>query len=202
MKVISANVVLRALLVLVGFVTLSGYALCSGSVSFKPLTDEGKVLVSLEDVQADLVSLSIEDKNENVVYYSSTISGDELYKKVYDVSNLADGTYYLIANFGSSKVKKEFVVSDSKVVYSNTNDEIACKPIFRQDGDLLYVMYQCPVNNPVEVDFKEDSETFYSHNIDKSRLAAKYDLSYLPNGDYSVVLNTGDNKFTYNFKVK
>lgn len=202
MKVISANVMLRALLVLVSFVTLGGNALSSGNVSFKPLTEEGKVLVSLEDSQTELISISIEDKYENVVYYSSKVSGDELYKKVFDVSNLADGNYSLIADFGTNKVREEFEVLDSKVVYSKTSGEIECKPVFKVKDNSLIVLYQCPLNNPVKVDFKENSETFYTHKSDKSQLAAKYNLSQLPNGEYSVVLNSGDRRYTYNFEVE
>lgn len=203
MKNFSAKVMLRALFVLVAVVTLSGTALSSGSVSFKPLTEDGKVLVSLEDVQADVVNLTIEDKYEDVVYYSSKVSGDELYKKVYDMSNLPDGTYVLTAMFGKVEVKEEFVVNDSEVKKLEKEDsKITCQPVFRLKDNALVVLYQCPTNNDVKVTFASENEVFFDHESGQSKLAAKYDLSSLPNGDYEVVLNTGGESFKYDVRVE
>ena len=202
MKNISAKLMLRALFVLVGFITLSGNALCSGNVSFKPLTEEGKVLVSLEDVQANIVSLSIEDKFANTVYYDSKVKGDESYKKVYDVSNLPDGTYTLTADFGKSTVTKDFTVIDSKVIENSDKEKKVCSPVFRKVDDKLIVLYQCPDKNDVNVAFKNDYETFFSHDSKNSKLAAKFDISELPKGDYEVVLNSGAEQYSYNLKVE
>lgn len=190
-----------AILALGLFINSSVFA--SGNVRFEPITDEGKVLVELEDVEVNKVSISIEDAEQNVVYYTSNVNGDVEFKKVFNVQNLEDGTYCFVANFGNKTLKKEFTVLDSKVITKEAGISALCQPLFRvaEDGKLI-VLYQNPEKNTVSVAFNNNNKTFFSHNAEDSKLAARFDVNALPAGEYDVVLNSGKYKYSYSLLVK
>lgn len=202
MKLFSAKKVLRTLSILgLGF-TLTQTALSSGDVKFNPVSDEGKVMVSLQDVQANKVSLSIEDIEESTVYYSANVSNAEGYKKVFDLSNLADGTYVLVAKYGKNTIKREFVVENSTVVLSEAENIFECRPVFRQTDEGLVVLYQCPTMENVEVSFSADYNRFFIDKTNETKIARKYDVTELPAGEYDVVLKAGEYSYTYSLNIQ
>lgn len=202
MKLFSAKVMLRALSALTVVVTLSGTALSSGNVSFESSNEDGKVVVSLENIQARKVSLTIENLDGTAEFYSTKVNGNEDFKKVFDLSNLEDGSYVLVARFENNTLKKEFTVKNSEVVSSNKTIDLACQPVFKNTEEGLIVLFQCPTKDDVSVSFNTDFKTFFTHNAKNSKLATKYNVSALPEGNYEIVLSAGEYEFSYDFEIE
>lgn len=203
MKTLKLNEMLRAFVVLTVVLAMNAIALGSGNVRFEPLSAEGKVLVALEEVSGNKVEISIEDANENVVFYSSNLEGEIEFKKVFNVSSLEDGNYCFIADFGTKTLRHDFKVVDSKIVTKKEDLGAISQPMFRvgEDGKLI-VIYQSPENNNVEVAFKDSETTVFEHTTNEPKLAAKFDIEKLPAGEYDVVLNSGEHKYSYSLLVK
>ena len=202
MKSLKFKEILRALAVLVVVLVFTSVSYGMNNVRFEPIKNEGKILVELKE-NANTVTVSIEDSKENVVYYSSNINSTDAFKKVFDVSNLADGTYCFIADFGSKTLKRVFEVENSKVITGQTDLGSVCQPMFRitEDGKLV-VLYQSPEKNDIKVTFNDRYKTVFEHNTTDTKLAAKFNISELPAGEYNVVLNSGNNKYSYSLLVK
>ncbi|MCG8697504.1 MAG: hypothetical protein MI922_05580 [Bacteroidales bacterium] len=201
MKPFSAKKMLRALGITAAFVLATQTALSSGTVKFESKED-GKVTISVEDVQTRKVNLSIENLNQDKVYFSSRVSANQDLKKVFDLSKLDNGSYFLVANYENTTLKKEFTVEDASIINETKTQGIYCKPVFRNSEDGLMVLFQCPQKEEVTVAFRDASNTFFTHRTEKSKLAAKYDLNELPSGAYEVVLTAGDYYYTYDVEVQ
>ncbi|MCG8699310.1 MAG: hypothetical protein MI922_14740, partial [Bacteroidales bacterium] len=97
--------------------------------------------------------------------------------------------------------RKEFTIKNAEIIAENNTKDFACKPVFKTKEGKVVVLYQCPTKEPVKVSFKQDNTTFFSHDLNDSKLAAKYDVSSLPTGIYEISLTAGTKYFTYDLEV-
>ncbi|MCG8699189.1 MAG: hypothetical protein MI922_14135 [Bacteroidales bacterium] len=200
MKLISAKSMLRALGAVAAFVLATQTALSSGNVKIES-SENGKVTIALEDVQTRKVSLSIESDDQTKVFYSTKVSANQDLKKAFDLSNLEDGDYLLIAKYENTTLKKEFTMKDAEIVKETETEGIYYKPVFKNTESGLVVLFQSPSKEEISVSFKAENNTFFTHNAENSKLAANYNLTTLPSGAYEVVLTAGEYKYSYDVHV-
>jgi hypothetical protein len=118
-------------------------------------------------------------------------------KAVYNLEALPDGKYSLIISHGNTIHEKDIMLS-AGISYL-INEATYTEPVFESSGDgKLSVSYQNHSGEKVSVLFFNNSENFFSDEIEiPTSFEKSYNLKNLENGDYSVVLQTGNKSFYY-----
>ena len=173
-----------------------------GSVKLATGKKDGQLKVSLDNFQAENVSLSIENVSETEVFYTENLINGK--KQVFDASALADGTYVIIAKQGDAEVRKEFTVKNASIQLQLEHDNsFSCAPVFQSNNSEVLLYYQCPSNEDIKVKFiTDDAVAFFFDQPKSGKVARKYNLEQLPEGSYAVEVIAGEQTFSYNFEIE
>ena len=205
MKTTWAKSTVRVMVTSAVMLAISSPAWSGGDIKLVPLPEGSKAAVSFVGTRQSDASIAIENMDRTVRYYSAELKNAEDYKKLFDFSHLADGTYCLIANIDGQTVRKTFIKEGDKVITEEMrrSKEQAFEPMFRKIDNTLVCYYQNPDAEDVNVQFAADNEPFFTDGDDSGKIFFKrYDLSKLPKGTYNVGLWTGSYYYSYQLKIE
>lgn len=172
-----------------------------GDVYVRLLDDNSKAAVIYSNPEETMFSLSIENHNETVNYFTDQAKKLNEYKKLFDFSYLEDGVYYFIVKIDGERIVKKFTISDSKVILNEyqESDVADNAPVFRLEGDYLYCYFDNSEMAAIDIKFSSDKNTFFMDEVASGDLTVnkRYDLSQLPGGYYTATFVK--NKDSYNF---
>jgi hypothetical protein len=171
-----------------------------GNLYFRTAENESAAAVIISSTEPSDLSLSIENQNESMVYYSDRQKSTDKYMKLFDFSPMKDGTYHLIAYVDNEKITKTFEIRDSKlsILKDEEPDASVTEPIIRKSDDYLVCIFDNPFEAAVNISFSQDNKVFFEDFGSRgSDIQKKYDLSELPVGEYEVTLNSGSYYYTY-----
>jgi hypothetical protein len=140
--------------------------------------------------------------NNGAIYFSKSISGQENFFQIIDLSKMSDGDY-IVKLKGSEKVlEKKFLVSNSVAKLIIKEKEV--DPVFQLiNNETLVVSYPNVNNKNVSIYFELNNEVVYEdRDIKGTQLSKKYSLKKLPKGEYSVKLNSDGKLFNYPVVIK
>src|SRR5690606_38533113 len=106
---------IKILSALTGISVFSLTTFAGGDLHFRPIGDESSAAVMIVGTEPSTIRISIENRDETVVYYSDLQARTHEYKKRFDFSCLENGRYTLIAYINGEKVVKDFNIVDSRV---------------------------------------------------------------------------------------
>ncbi len=193
------NVVLRALIIF-AITGMPVMALAGGGVKVKTSTSEqNKAVISLVEIEARQVNLSIENDDETVIFYSAHIKNTADFSRVFNFSQLADGNYVIVVKWNNEIVKKPISIKDSKVIVKET--ELIKEPIFRFSDKNLLVFFNNPSESKTEVKIMGETGVFFEDSGTEANFARKYDLSNLPAGEYEVILSAKRKSFGHSVSI-
>jgi hypothetical protein len=116
---------------------------------------------------------------------------------VYNLEALPEGKYSLIIEHGNTTHEKDIMLAEGKSYLIKETSYTA--PQFETSADgKLSVKYLNHSGENVSVSFFKNSENFFSDEIGiPTSFSRSYNLKNLENGNYSVVLKTGNKSFYY-----
>lgn len=193
------NVVLRVLLISMMTVAIPSAVFAGGEVKVKP-AEKSKAVISLNELDAQSVTLSIESDDESVIYYSKFIGNTDDYSKMFDFSKLEDGNYVIIVDAAGDLIRKPLSIRNSEVILKKAKS--VTQPVFRMKDNTLLVFHNNQERDEYLISFYGNEGKFFTDEIEDMNIAKRYDLSQLPTGSYSVSVQDSDDFYTYRFQIK
>lgn len=190
------------LAMLFAFVAIANTLMASGNlkVNILPLTSETAV-VAISNTTASNFQISIENEKGEMIYYKETGADNKDYRKVFDFSNLETGDYKLVASIDGFTTERSFKIANKNIFVGK--EESIMEPYFAYKDGVLVLSYLNFSEEKLSLNFYDNNDLVYSKELgNEFNVNAGFDLSKLANGDYTVVLSTKDNNYTYNVDVK
>ncbi len=177
------------------------------------------LLLSMSLQAADKVEVAKNNKTSVVIEATETKSGDEVmirnqrgdviyreqldasgtYKKIFQFS-LFDNGVYIISFENDDKVAHYNVIKEDKgIKLLEVNKDLnGFEPIVKRNDELAHIFFTNANLQNVELLITDASgEILSSSNFDEELIIKRsYDLSRLPSGKYSLMINVGDQSFT------
>jgi len=163
--------------------------------------NEKKAAVSISTLSNSKLNITIIDDKAKIVYYheSEEESGD--YYKIFNFSELEDGTYFM-------KVVSNGLTTERQIQKGNNNilvgdEKTTLKPFFGVDNNILRCSYMNYDKENTVFHFYSNKQEVYTRNIGNNFIVQQaLDLSKLEKGEYKAVLSAGEEQFTYNVEIK
>ncbi|MHA7112520.1 hypothetical protein ACRTDU_20520 [Sunxiuqinia elliptica] len=191
----------RTITMMVALTVIANIAMASGNlrVNILPLKAD-RAVVAISNNAESKFQISIEDEQGAVVYFKETDGGMADYRKVYDFSNLENGSYKLVVSLDNISGEREFSI-DHGVINVGKEKTLAA-PFFSFKDDILRVAYLNHQGEKTSLYIYTKGELVYSKALENSfSVNEGLDLSKLTTGDYQVVLASGDEVYDYNLAV-
>lgn len=192
---------LKVTLVL-AFALLAGNLFASGNLklNIRPINDE-KALVSISALTNADLKISIADDRGNIVYYQESDGTMPNYRKVFNFSELENGTYSMKVVSNDLVTERQIRKTASNIVVGD--ERTVAKPFFGVDDNILRCSYMnYSLENTVFHLYSNDQE-IYSRKIGNNFIVQQaLGLSKLTKGVYQAVLTAGNEQFTYNIEIK
>ena len=194
----------RHALILAGLFAVVIPALAGGEIHLNA-GSENRATVSYSAFEPADVKISIEDQDETMVFYSEQKNHVGEYRKMFDLSQLKDGNYRLIAFINGEKQVKNFSVIGAKMNIDNKlpSSETVRPPFFKEIDGYLVCLYENQLSEDVQVRFLSDGVSFFKDkSFEGTMYNKKFNLSHLPDGNYEIILSSGDTHYSYEFLVE
>jgi len=191
------------LTMLFAFVAFANTLMAGGNlkVNILPLNSESAV-VAISTVDAANLQISIENEKGEKVYYKETDADSKDYRKVFDFSNLEEGSYKLTVNANGLTSERAFTI-DKKDNIAVGKEKNLMEPYFAYKNGVLKVSYLNFPEEKMSLDFYANNDLVYSKQIgNKFNVLEGFDLSKLEKGTYQVVLSTDSKSYSYDLDLK
>jgi len=164
-------------------------------VNILPLNAE-KAVVAISTLSNSNFNITIADDKGQIVYYQENSNSGENYRKVYNFSDLEDGTYKLTVVSDDLTTERQFEKSHRMI---NVGEEkTTIEPYFGYDDGILRCTYLNFTKEDMTIHFFKNNELLYTKNIGKGfNVQEAMNLSKLGKGNYEAVLYAGVKQFTY-----
>jgi hypothetical protein len=153
------------------------------------------VIIEANLPQDQPANLEITNLGTREVMYNDRLQAPD--KSVYNLEALPEGKYSLVIKQGNTTHEKDIMLAEGKSYLIKETSYTA--PLFETSGDgKLSVRYLNSSGESVSVLFFKNSENFFSDEIGiPTSFERSYNLKNLENGNYSVILKTGNKSFYY-----
>lgn len=166
-------------------------------MSIIPLKDS-KALVTIQHTVPDVSEISITTESGEVVYYKKSKKEIDLYKKIFDLSQLENGNYRLSLKAGNATVKNDLSIKNGIVSVLKQRNEM--EPYFTVDKNNVILSY---------LNFEKEEMTVHVYNTNKLVYSKKLgndlamhrmlNLEKLKNGHYDIMLADAHNAYWFSF---
>lgn len=187
---------------LLAFVAFANTLMAAGNLKLNilPLTSE-KAVVAISNNEAANFRIVIENNKGEKVYYKEVNSDSKDYRKIFDFSELEKGDYKMTVNIGGSKAERSFKIDNDNIAVGK--EQSVTEPYFGFKDGILKVSYLNFPEENLSLNFYQNNDLVYSKEIGKTfNVIEGFDLSKLEKGNYSVVLSSENNTFSYQVDVK
>lgn len=112
----------RTITMMVALTVIANIAMASGNlrVNILPLKAD-RAVVAISNNAESKFQISIEDEHGAVVYFKETDEGMADYRKVYDFSNLENGSYKLVVSLDNISGEREFSIDHGVINVGKEN---------------------------------------------------------------------------------
>jgi hypothetical protein len=169
-------------------------------VNIVPVKAE-KAVIAISKLSDSNFDITIADENGQIVYYKENSNPSENYRKVYDFSDLEDGTYYLTVASNDLTTERQFSLSHGKITVGE--EKTTLEPFFGYQAGILKCSYLNFEKDKVTLTFYRNNEQIYSKEIGRDfNIHHALNLSKLDKGDYHAVLYAGGKQFEYPIEIQ
>ena len=164
-------------------------------VNILPLNAE-KAVVAISTLSESNFNITIADDKGQIVYSQENSNPGENYRKVYNFSDLEDGTYKLTVVSDDLTTERQFEKTHRMI---NVGEEkTTIEPYFGYEDGILRCTYLNFTKEDMTIHFFKNNELLYTKNIGKGfNIQEAMNISKLGKGNYEAVLNAGVKQFTY-----
>ena len=169
-------------------------------VNILPLNAE-KAVVAISTLSSSNFNITIANDKGQIVYYQENSNPAEHYRKVYNFSNLEDGTYKLTVVSADITAERQFEKSHRMI---NVGEEkTTIEPFFVYEDGILKYSYLNFNKEDITIFFFKNNELLYTKDIGRDfNVQRALDLSKLGKGTYEAVLYAGGKQFLYPIDIK
>jgi len=193
---------IRTLSMMFATVLIANVAMATGNlrVDILPLNAE-RAVVAISNSAESNFGISIENSAGEIVYYKETEGKMTDYRKVYDFSQLEDGTYTLIVNIDGATTKRDFNIDSRNIAVGKMQNLV--QPYFAFNDDVLRIAYLNYPGETMDLLIYDGNDLIYNKALENTfSVNEGLNLSKLKAGNYQVVLATGDQVYDYTVEVK
>lgn len=170
------------------------------NVNILPLNNE-KAVVAISSLSNSDLSITITNDEGDIVYYRENAGQYENYRRVFNFSDLEDGTYKLKVVSGDLTGERQFQKKHDKI--SVGNEKTTLKPFFGYRDNILRCTYLNFTNEDVVLHFYDNNqEILYEKVVTGFSIQEAINLSKLKKGNYEAVLTAGNKLYSYNLEIK
>ncbi|WP_068474125.1 DUF3244 domain-containing protein [Saccharicrinis aurantiacus] len=159
-------------------------------------------VVSVANPTQKSARLVIKDSEGEVVMKKS-ITRAAFSQEIIDLSNLNDGKYTaVLSNKNEELVEEQFALINNEVSDATIMSAEELKAFFRLNDNILYVSHIAFGANNFGISIEDaiGDQIFKKGFEGNSTYSGKFDISALPNGEYSVKIKSGKKHYSYVFK--
>ncbi|MCT4648656.1 MAG: DUF3244 domain-containing protein [Carboxylicivirga sp.] len=195
--------VLRRILPIAVLALLSTGAYGKGKIFINSYLETDYAVITARYDAAESYRIRISDADGSQLYSSSRIDGAASFQKLFDLSSLEDGDYFIELTSRKGVSKERFSVKNHELVKreSKSVEKDLLNAFFRVADEKLYVSHmnfgQSMLNIYINDQF--GTEVYNSSLPNESAYSGIFDLTNLPSGAYQVSLVSGDKKYNYEF---
>jgi YbbR domain-containing protein len=185
--------------------TLAGIALVAFATAVEkpkmnviPLESD-RAVVALSNENPAYFEINVKARNGSTVYYKQSNKKLTDYSKVFDFSDLEDGTYEISMKVNDTKIKREIEIEDNKI---NVGDaKISYDPYVCVSGNILKVSFLNFDKENIDLQIYNNEGLVYRSNIgNEFTVNTGYDISNLEAGNYEVVVSADSDSYSYSIK--
>jgi hypothetical protein len=147
--------------------------------------------------------VSVLDQAGDMIY-SDLVAKDEMAGKMYDFSEVENGTYIFKTVTQNKVVETTFVVDMNEL--NILMEEISYRPVFWIEDDMLSISFMNLNQDEVfvsvedELPLKEEETVIYEETTESDMAYERvFDIQNLSEGEYTITLKTGENTYRYFF---
>jgi len=160
-----------------------------------------KAVVAISTLSNNNFNISIADADDNIVYYQENLSAGENYRKVYDFSDLVDGTYKLTVLSNNLTTERQFNKSNGMIAVGE--EKTTLEPFFGYQAGILKCSYLNFEKDIITLTFYKNDEQIYSKKIGRDfNIQQALDLTKLDKGTYQAVLYAEGKQFKYPLEIQ
>jgi len=169
-------------------------------VNILPVNAE-KALVAVSTLSDTNFNITIADQNGNIIYYKENSNTGENYRKVFNFSDLEDGTYQLTVVSDNLTAERQFKKSPGLIKVGE--EKITLEPFFGYEAGILRCSFLNFNKEDITLYFYKNDEQIYCRNVGRDfSIQQALDLSKLDKGDYKAVLYAGAKQFHYPIQIQ
>lgn len=211
------NFTMKKVNVLKGILAIAAIAFCSaslsakGTVSINTYLKTNYAVVSAHNSELSNFKVKVIDEEGTELYSSPNIKNTSAFQKLFDLNSFENGTYSVVVISKESKAEKIFKVKNSHLVLTEASSKAAsikessasvnASPFFRKEGDNIYLSHLNFDKSlfSISIDDMRGNEIFNSSLPRETSYSGIFDISRLPEGEYSVLIKSGKELYRYEF---
>jgi len=160
-----------------------------------------KAMVAISALENSNFNITITNEKGQIVYYQENSDPSSLYNKVYNFSELEDGSYKIMVVSSDLTTEREFLKSHGKIKVGEERTSI--EPFFGYENNLLRCSFLNFMNEDVALHFyNNDQQVFYKKIGKEFNVQQALNLSKLGKGTYEAVLTAGDKQYSYPIEIQ
>jgi hypothetical protein len=169
-------------------------------VNILPLNAD-KAVVAISTLSNSNFNITIADYKGQIVYYQESSNPGENYRKVYNFSDLEDGTYQLTVVSDNLSAERQFNKSRGQIKVGE--EKTTLEPFFGYEAGILRCSYLNFTKEDITLHFFKNNELIYTKNVGRGfSMQEALNLSKLDKGNYEAVLYAGGKQFTYPIQIQ
>jgi len=187
---------------LFALVAFANTLFASGNLKVNILpVDSEKAVVAISTLTDSNFNITIADENGQIIYYQENSNTGENYRKVFNFSDIEDGTYKLTVVSNDLTAERQFKKSHGQI---NVGEEkTTLEPFFGYEAGILRCSYLNFTKEDMTLHFFKNNELIYTKNIGRGfNMQEALNLSKLDKGNYEAVLYAGGKQFTYPIQIQ
>jgi hypothetical protein len=187
--------------IMFAFIAFANTLFASGNllVNIFPLSSE-RALVSISSFRDSNLKISVADNMGRIIYYKETSDPNNNYRRVYDFSDLAEGSYTFSVVSDGFTTERSIKISNRNIQVGD--DKTTIEPFFGYENGILKCTYLNFPKDNLTLNFYENDQLIYSKNIGRNfNVIEALSLSKLKKGNYVAILATGEKEFSYSFNI-
>lgn len=186
----------------IAFAAFANTLLANGNlkVNLLPMAGE-KAVMDISTLTNSKLTITVADANNQIVYFKETTEPVDIYRKVYDFSDLNEGWYTITVECNCLKSEHQFKKTWKDIEFGK--EKTTLEPFFGfQDGVIKCTYLNFPEEN-VKLSLYADNELLYSRKIGRNfRVLEGLNVSKMQKGNYMTILTAGEKEYYYPVEIK
>jgi hypothetical protein len=176
------------------------FAVGNLKVNILPVNAE-KAVVAISTLTNSNFNITIADENGQIIYYQENLNAGENYRKVFNFSDIEDGTYKLTVVSNDLTAERQFKKSHGQIKVGEEKTTI--EPFFGYEAGILRCSYLNFTKEDMTLHFFKNNELIYTKNVGRGfNLQEAMNLSKLDKGNYEAVLSAGPKEYSYPIEIQ